>query len=162
MAKVGPTSSLRPTPARRTTYAEQQLRAALIEIKKFGMPLPIKRFLTCSAPVARTLVYIHESYAGPIQVLDMAAKAELSQFHFIRRFKKEMGCTPHRYLLLYRISHAKELLVSRPDLMVKNVGCQVGYNDPAAFSRVFHKHVGMPAKAYREQELRKAAQKRGT
>ena len=97
---------------------------------------------------------LHEDYASPLLVLDLATKAGISQFYFIRRFRAETGYPPHRYLTLVRMAHAKEMLVKWAYLKVKEVGARVGYNDPAAFSRVFRQRVGMTPKSYREWRLR--------
>jgi len=106
--------------------------------------------------VSRALTYMHQNYPHPIQLLDIAGKAGLSRFHFIRTFKSEMGTTPHRYLVRLRLWHAKQLLARRPDLKVKSVGGLVGYNDPTAFTRVFRQSVGVTPQQYRHGQHREA------
>ena len=107
-----------------------------------------------SMQVLRALAFIHERYAEPILVENIAACADLSRYHFIRRFKGETGLTPHAYLIQLRLSHARRMLLSRPDLKVREVGAHVGYADPTAFARLFRDRVGMSPLQYRQDQLR--------
>ena len=43
------------------------------------------------------IAYINEHFAEKFSVEELAAQAGLSQYHFIRVFKKETGFTPHEY-----------------------------------------------------------------
>ena len=154
------TTSLRVAPS-----VEQQQRANVPpDVVTMGMKDPHAlalpfRMGSCSPYIERALTYVLQNYSSPIQVPDMAAKASMSQYHFIRRFKAEVGQTPHRFLMSLRVSHAKAMLVARPDLKVKDVGCFCGYNDPTAFTRVFRRQVGLTPRTYRTQELREAARR---
>ena len=107
-----------------------------------------------SRPILRALAFIHEHYAETILVRHMADRACMSRYHFIRRFKGETGLTPHSYLIELRLSHAKRLLLSRPDLKVREIGARVGYADPTAFTRLFRNRVSMSPQRYRESQLR--------
>jgi len=103
--------------------------------------------------VLRGLNIIHDNFASPIQLGEIARGAGLSLYYFIRRFKAETGHTPHAYLVLYRVNEAQRLLVTRPDLKVRDVGASVGYHDATAFTRLFRKQVGLSPTAYREERL---------
>ena len=63
------------------------------------------------------IAYINEHFAEKFSVEELAAKAGLSQYHFIRVFKKETGFTPHEYLNNTPVSytHLRPLL-SKSDL----------------------------------------------
>ena len=43
---------------------------------------------------------------------ELAALAELSPWHFLRRFKQRVGVPPHAYLVLARLRKARQLLLS--------------------------------------------------
>ena len=48
--------------------------------------------------------YINEHFAEDITIKDLAERALLSPYHFIRTFKKQVGFTPHEYLVNTRIN----------------------------------------------------------
>lgn len=74
-------------------------------------------------------------------------KPELSPFHFIRRFKREMGLTPHKYLMQYRLSLAKRLLTS--GLSIAEAAQAAGFYDQSHLDRCFKKGVGISPSEYR-------------
>jgi AraC-like DNA-binding protein len=84
---------------------------------------------------------------------ELALVAHLSEAHFGRRFRREVGVTPLQYLTRLRVARACELL-DRTRLNVEEVGRAAGFGDPFHFSRTFRKAVGMSPRAYRNAEIR--------
>lgn len=80
----------------------------------------------------------------------MAASAGMSRFRFARAFKRGMGITPWRYVLLRRIAQAKQLLAGS-DLSVKEIASTCGFSDPDYFSRAFRREAGLTPGSYRRQ-----------
>lgn len=56
-----------------------------------------------------TLDYINANLDRHLKVMDLAAIAQISPYHFIRLFKKSIGKTPHQYILQRRIEQGKYL-----------------------------------------------------
>lgn len=52
--------------------------------------------------------YIENHYTVDIKIPDLANKFNYSKEHLIRQFKKSIGCTPHQYLIRYRVNIALE------------------------------------------------------
>jgi AraC-like DNA-binding protein len=75
----------------------------------------------------------------------------VSENYLTHIFGRELGLSPWQYLNRYRIKQAQELLHRTSD-SITAVALQVGFNDPAYFSRVFRKQVGLSPSAYREQD----------
>lgn len=92
--------------------------------------------------------YIHEHFTENITVEKLARMAMLSPYHFIRMFKKEIGYTPHEYIVNIRISTAKYLLMTTRH-SIKEICFITGYSGESAFSAAFKKHVGLSPAAYR-------------
>lgn len=92
--------------------------------------------------------YINEHFAEDISILDLSKIANLSQYHFIRTFKKETGSTPHEYLINTRISNAKYLL-KNSKLPVKDICFDTGFSSESVFCSAFKKHVGLTPAEYR-------------
>lgn len=95
-----------------------------------------------------SLLYIHENLSRPFTVTELAGVGCLSADHFIRLFKREMGCTPMAYVLSKRIEKAQSMLVFT-DLCVKDIAFRLGFASLPHFNRVFKKAVGQTPVAYR-------------
>ncbi|MFI3312279.1 MAG: AraC family transcriptional regulator [Eubacteriales bacterium] len=94
--------------------------------------------------------YLAEHASEELQIEDLAKKANLSPFHFIRVFKKETGFTPHEYLIRVRMNLAKFYLKST-DQPLKEIAYRVGYQRESSFCSAFKKMEGMTPGAYRKQ-----------
>ena len=92
--------------------------------------------------------YVSANYPLPISVEDIAFSAGVSRTTLFRVFKSEMNTSPAGYLISFRISQAKRLLIDT-DLSVTAIARSVGYEDNLYFSRAFHKAVGMTPTEYR-------------
>jgi AraC family transcriptional regulator len=89
--------------------------------------------------------YINEHLHQDIKLIDLAAIAQMSPYHFLRLFKQSMGVTPHKYILQCRIEKAKCLL-QHGELSIAGVAASVGFCDQSHFTRYFKRIVGMTPK----------------
>ncbi|GAB4529681.1 MAG: substrate-binding domain-containing protein [Anaerolineae bacterium] len=103
-----------------------------------------------SALAKRAIAYLHQNYARPLARWEIAEGVGVSEDYLSRVFNRELGISPWDYLNRYRISRARELLRLTSD-SVSHIGRQVGFSDPAYFSRVFRRITGMSPRAYRQQ-----------
>ncbi|RRJ64646.1 AraC family transcriptional regulator [Paenibacillus oralis] len=87
------------------------------------------------------LDYIHAHYAEKLYVEQLSKLSNLSLYHFVRLFKKEMGVTPHHYVLNLRLKKTKQLLVET-NLTVEEISARSGFNNVAHFIRTFSKSTG--------------------
>lgn len=94
------------------------------------------------------IAYINEHFAEKFSVEELAAKAGLSQYHFIRVFKKETGFTPHEYLNNTRMMTARYLL-KNSRLPVKDICFNTGFSSESVFCSAFKKHQGLTPAEYR-------------
>lgn len=92
--------------------------------------------------------YIAEHFSEDIRVEDLAARASMSLYHFIRVFKRETGFTPHEYLLNVRMATAKYLL-KNSRLTVKAICYAVGYSSESVFCGAFKRAAGVTPAQYR-------------
>lgn len=92
--------------------------------------------------------YMEEYYAEDLHVDDVAREAAISTSQLIRLFKRQLGTTPHSYLLRYRITQAKELL-AETTLPVATIARQVGFASESNFSYRFGEMCGQSPSAYR-------------
>ncbi|MFP4283143.1 MAG: helix-turn-helix transcriptional regulator, partial [Opitutales bacterium] len=92
---------------------------------------------------------MHESLHAPLHLHQLAAEARLSVPHYCATFKKQIGTTPIQLHTQLRIRRACELL-SQTRLAIREVGDEVGYDDPFYFSRTFRRVMGVSPSAYRK------------
>jgi AraC family transcriptional regulator len=100
----------------------------------------------------RCFDYMHAKMSEDVSLEDLAAEAQLSQFHFARMFKQSVGVPPRVYLTRIRMEKACELL-EKTDLPVTQIAFDVGYASNQAFARVFLKERSMTPTAYRRAVL---------
>ena len=89
-----------------------------------------------------------ESIGEPLNLDTLAAAANLSKYHFSRKYKALTGYSPIKHFLNMKMEHACHLLDASP-LGVKAVATALGYDDPLYFSRQFSNTVGLSPRAYR-------------
>lgn len=100
--------------------------------------------------VKRTKAYILENYSKEgLGLKEVARAMRLSPYYLARLFKSSEGMSVGRYIREVRIARAKELLEST-DLPVIEVALEVGYSDPAQFSKVFKQKTGLAPSQYRK------------
>lgn len=98
--------------------------------------------------------YIRHHYVENIAVSDVADHIGMSQSWLTKRFKRECGVNIVGYLLDVRIQRAKALL-AQTDMLIMEIACATGFENPGYFISVFRRAVGMTPKAYREQAQEK-------
>jgi AraC family transcriptional regulator len=103
---------------------------------------------------ASVLRQIHDAIESrlsePLRVRDLADLARVSEFHFLRAFKRSTGMPPHQYVTGRRIDRAKTLL-STTDLSVAEIAWRVGFSNTSHFNAQFRKHTGATPGAWRDQ-----------
>ncbi|OGV68050.1 MAG: hypothetical protein A3K19_26975 [Lentisphaerae bacterium RIFOXYB12_FULL_65_16] len=102
-----------------------------------------------SLPVEAVVQILHSRFRDPqIELRDLAAVAHLSEDHFGRVFRAEVGMAPMKYLARIRIDRARDLLL-RTRLQVSEVAAAVGYADSLHFSRIFRAATGLSPRQFR-------------
>jgi len=100
--------------------------------------------------VLKAQTFLHESQGKVIDVATLAAQAGLEERTFLRRFQKATGHTTTQYWQRLRIANAKAML-RETRLTVDQISWEVGYTDPSAFRKVFHRVIGLAPSDYRRR-----------
>lgn len=66
-------------------------------------------------------------------------------------FRREFHMSPSEYLTDIRIEHAKQLLSSAPEMLVRDIALNCGFKSQHHFSRTFKKHEGVWPTEYLSQ-----------
>lgn len=85
---------------------------------------------------------IHEEYAKPLTVPDLAHAVGTNESKLSKLFKECYGITVHDYIRNVRLNRAQELLAS-PDYSITDVSFLVGYEYSANFATAFKRHFGI-------------------
>lgn len=101
-------------------------------------------------PIARLQRWLEQHHARTVTLDDMAGQLHFSPRTLLRRFKEATGLTPNEYLQRVRISAAEALLASGRQ-PVEQVALQVGYENRAAFAKLFKTLTGESPAAYRQR-----------
>jgi len=86
----------------------------------------------------------------------LAGQLHVSSRTLLRRFGETTGTTPLEYLQAARVRRAGRLLETTGQTVARIAG-EVGYKDPASFSRLFRRHTGKAPGEYRSQFRRSPA-----
>lgn len=98
--------------------------------------------------LAHAREFMRHAYGRPVSLPDVAARANLSPYHFLRVYKQAYGETPHEFLTRLRIERAKTLL-ARGGHNVTEACFEVGFSSLGSFSALFNRHVGLSPSEYR-------------
>jgi AraC family transcriptional regulator of arabinose operon len=93
--------------------------------------------------------YFHEHYRENINIENFIEARGYSVSSFFRKFKQYTGMAPLQYLLQIRLSNAMKLLETT-NFPINEIAALVGYDNALYFSRLFHKHIGISPKEYRD------------
>jgi AraC-like DNA-binding protein len=88
----------------------------------------------------KALTSIHKAPGRHWTLEALAEVAGMSRASFAQHFRQRTGSTPIDYLTRWRISVAQSMIDRGVPL--KRVAAEIGYESPAALSRVFGKRVG--------------------
>jgi AraC-like DNA-binding protein len=102
-------------------------------------------------PVLR---YIDEHLEDPLDNARLAAFVHASESHFIRMFRRVVGCTPARHVQERRVQQAAELL-SQTNLTIDEIAERCGFANRFHFSRVFAQRMVEPPGRYRASHGRR-------
>ncbi len=96
--------------------------------------------------VKRVQEYLGTHFADNVSLEQLATLADLSPFHFIRVFRRQVGLPPHAYLTQVRIKQAKTLLAKGEPII--QVALATGFVDQSHLNKHFKRIVGVTPGQY--------------
>lgn len=91
--------------------------------------------------------YIHDNLERDLSLQELAAIAQLSQYHFCRVFRQEIGLSPHQYVIQQRIEKAKKLL-QKGGMSIGAVAIACGFSHQSHLNRHFKRWTGVTPKTF--------------
>ncbi|MFF9480608.1 GlxA family transcriptional regulator [Streptomyces sp. NPDC014733] len=107
-------------------------------------PVPAPR--VSSTVAARTWALEHLD--RPVTLRELAECEAMSVRTFTRRFREEMGVSPHHWLTRQRVERARELL-EETDLTVERIAAQAGFGTAASLRAHVQAVLGVSPREYR-------------
>lgn len=137
-----------------STHADPLMYDSLVEsvvddvVSRFGRALPCQDRLTTDIPRLVDITdFVDANLDQLLQVEDLAKIANLSRFHFIRRFRQATGVTPIAFVQARRTVMAKKLLTA--GLPPALVAVQTGFSDQSHMNRWLKACYGITSKMYK-------------
>ena len=94
-----------------------------------------------SRAVQIALDMIHQDWPAHLSLADFARATGTGRFQILRRFSKEVGSTPHAYLMQHRVKRAKDMILRGASLADTAFAC--GFSDQSHLTRSFSRQVGV-------------------
>ncbi|MFN2969298.1 helix-turn-helix domain-containing protein, partial [Escherichia coli] len=88
------------------------------------------------------MAYIQQHFSEGLQVVDIASQVAVSRVYLYQIFNETLGVSPKEYLTIFCITRATELLTLSQQSVEEVAEC-CGFKNPAAFSAIFKKRMGM-------------------
>ena len=93
---------------------------------------------------------LEADFADEISLNELASMAQMSRSHFALLFRQFTGYTPHQYLLLVRLNHARKLITQgNPARSLAEIAATSGFCDQAHLNRHFRRVFGTTPAAFR-------------
>ena len=101
----------------------------------------------------QAVLFIRHHESEKISLTDLCGACAVSKQQMIRYFKTFLHMTPTEYITRYKINKATELFMRGPDLSIKEISSELGFEDQCYFSRVFTRLMGEAPTAFRSRKL---------
>lgn len=93
---------------------------------------------------------IERNYDLELTVQTLCAKVYVTPQYLSRLFRRFLGCSVYEYLTSYRITKAKEYLLTDSQKKVQEIAAQVGFQDTSHFISMFRKVTGVTPLEFRK------------
>lgn len=91
--------------------------------------------------------FMEDCFADEINLGQLSGLGGLSYYHFIRVFEREVGMTPHAYLMQARVNRSRSMLGS--SMRLADIAACCGFCDQSHLTRSFRRQFGVTPGRYR-------------
>lgn len=103
--------------------------------------------------VKQAVSFIQSNYCDPIRVTDIADYVCINRSYLYTLFDRYLGMSPQKFLTVFRITKARELLEST-SYPIESIALSCGYCDAMVFAKAFRAVKGMSPSQYRRESHR--------
>ncbi len=142
----------------RNEYAEIALRSAVLDLLytlctcHVNKNPSVKKKKANVENIRLSVVYIRENLASKLSTAELARASGISEFYFIREFKRITNYTPVTYINYLRCDTARRMLYDS-DKSVGEIAALCGFDNMPYFTKTFKKYIGiLPSDIKREKK----------
>lgn len=106
-----------------------------------------------SAKIASIIAHIHADPDDDLTLAPLAARVQLSPFHFARVFRRVTGLSVRQHVIGCRLEFARQRLVGS-DLTISRIALDAGFSSQSHLTTVFRRTLHVTPKAYRDRYRR--------
>ena len=123
--------------------SEAILLRFLVELNRLTITssMNIKKEEVSSSIIPDVLEYINNHFCEKLTLSEIADEFFVSKYYLSHAFNNVVGTSVHRYIVLKRLIHAKQMLLSGIKSTTAATNC--GFNDYAGFYRAFTAEYGV-------------------
>jgi AraC family transcriptional regulator len=131
-------------------YGDGLTLALLIGVLRITPSTSRKRGRLAPWQMRRVTDFIEQHCLRRIRLEELAELTGLSQSYFSHAFKATTGLPPHQWQMRARMTRVKQLLAEGEQSLTE-IAAETGFADPAHFTRVFRRLVGVSPSAWRRR-----------
>jgi AraC-like DNA-binding protein len=98
--------------------------------------------------IHRAVATLRSAINEPEDIGGWAKRAGLSRAHFFRLFESSIGVPPKVYMNVLKMERAVDLVLNRPQSLCE-ISSELGFAEPAHFTRFFRNHSGVSPREFR-------------
>jgi AraC-like DNA-binding protein len=137
------------------TSIEFLLYQMLISLYRISVDyFPLYKYTNSDDHKYKTIIeiqkHIESNFAQDLNLAELSQQFHIDRYYLCHLFKEITGYTFKSYLLLQRISKAKELLYHTNE-SITDIGFKLGFNNVSHFIRTFKKYVGTTPYQYKKE-----------
>ena len=91
----------------------------------------------------KTALYIEKNFTKKLTLHTLAQEMGISVSAVCHGFKEKFNCTVFEYILNLRLEYARNLLLSSPEVMIKDAAVTSGFENISYFCRSYKKKYGI-------------------
>ena len=134
-------------PLQQTFHIEHSLyRLAAGIAQRYGVNQPDTRTRRVDHIITIAQDYIHDNLSTSLSLDDIANQVHVSKYHFIRLFRRQMGMTPHQYIINARVNRARHALAL--GMPIDEAASLFGFSDQSHLNRRFKLVYGLTPYQY--------------
>jgi len=127
---------------------EQRLINLIAKIFKKVIPKDIRSETNISFDILRVKDILSKDLDKTITLEELSKTVAINPYTLLRKFKNEIGCTPHNFRLNKRVEFAKRLLQKGEEISIVALEC--GFYDQTHFQKYFKALTTLTPKEYQK------------
>lgn len=129
----------------RLAKEESLIRTLMCLVRRHSTSRPWRNRLSPS--VTKAIQCLDAARNTPVSLAELAALSGISRFQLLRAFAREIGTTPHAYLIQRRVALARQFLAAGKT--PTQAALDAGFADQSHLTRAFVRYIGVTPARYR-------------